>query len=85
MKPYSSARDEFQGDAQVMLDANENSLGSAGPATFNRYPDPQQRAVKAELAKMKHVSGGKFSSGTAPMKPSICSCASPAFRVRIAS
>ena len=55
MKPYSSARDEFQGEAQVMLDANENSLGSAGPARFNRYPGPQQRAVKAELAKLKGV------------------------------
>ncbi len=55
MKPYSSARDEFQGEAQVMLDANENSLGSAGPAQFNRYPDPAQRAVKAELAQLKHV------------------------------
>ncbi|WP_151088555.1 histidinol-phosphate transaminase [Hymenobacter baengnokdamensis] len=55
MKPYSSARDEFQGEAQVMLDANENSLGSAGPAQFNRYPDPQQRAVKAGLAQLKGV------------------------------
>ncbi|GAB2469055.1 histidinol-phosphate aminotransferase [Hymenobacter qilianensis] len=63
MKPYSSARDEFQGDAQVMLDANENSLGSAGPATFNRYPDPQQRAVKAELAKIKGVTGGQIFLG----------------------
>ena len=53
MKPYSSARDEFQGEAQVMLDANENSLGSAGSERFNRYPDPQQRAVKAELAQLK--------------------------------
>ncbi|GAA4007973.1 histidinol-phosphate transaminase [Hymenobacter fastidiosus] len=56
MKPYSSARDEFQGDARVMLDANENSLGSAGPGQFNRYPDPHQRAVKAELAQLKGVS-----------------------------
>lgn len=63
MKPYSSARDEFQGDAQVMLDANENSLGSAGPATFNRYPDPQQRAVKAELAQLKGVAGGQIFLG----------------------
>ena len=53
MKPYSSARDEFQGEARVMLDANENSLGSAGPAEFNRYPDPQQRAVKQALAQLK--------------------------------
>lgn len=63
MKPYSSARDEFQGDALVMLDANENSLGSAGPATFNRYPDPQQRAVKAELAQLKNVSGRQIFLG----------------------
>ncbi|WP_139921961.1 histidinol-phosphate transaminase [Hymenobacter sp. DG01] len=55
MKPYSSARDEFQGEAHVMLDANENSLGSAGPERFNRYPDPVQRAVKAELAPLKGV------------------------------
>ena len=26
--PYSSARDEFHGEAKVFLDANENSLGS---------------------------------------------------------
>ncbi|HET9505471.1 MAG TPA: histidinol-phosphate transaminase [Hymenobacter sp.] len=55
MKPYSSARDEFQGEARVMLDANENSLGSAGPAEFNRYPDPQQRTLKAALAPLKGV------------------------------
>lgn len=55
MKPYSSARDEFQGEAHVMLDANENSLGSAGPERFNRYPDPLQRAVKAALAPLKGV------------------------------
>lgn len=55
MKPYSSARDEFQGEAQVMLDANENSLGSAGPERFNRYPDPLQRAVKQALAPLKQV------------------------------
>ena len=55
MKPYSSARDEFQGEARVILDANENSLGSAGPAEFNRYPDPHQRAVKQALAPVKEV------------------------------
>ena len=55
MQSYSSARDEFQGEARVMLDANENSLGSAGPAAFNRYPDPHQRAVKQALAAVKHV------------------------------
>ncbi|GAA4386339.1 histidinol-phosphate transaminase [Hymenobacter koreensis] len=55
MQPYSSARDEFQGDARVMLDANENSQGSVGPAAYNRYPDPLQRLVKTEVAALKHV------------------------------
>ena len=63
MKPYSSARDEFQGEAQVMLDANENSLGSAGPVQFNRYPDPQQRAVKQQLAQLKGVRPGQIFLG----------------------
>ena len=55
MKPYSSARSEFAGEARVMLDANENSLGSVGPVTFNRYPDPQQTTLKAALASLKDV------------------------------
>ena len=53
MQAYSSARDEFEGLAPVMLDANENSLGSVGPDDFSRYPDPHQRAIKADLAKLK--------------------------------
>jgi histidinol dehydrogenase len=55
MQPYSSARDEFEGMAPVMLDANENSLGSVGPDDFSRYPDPHQRAIKADLARLKGV------------------------------
>lgn len=55
MKAYSSARDEFEGMAPVMLDANENSLGSVGPDDFSRYPDPHQRVIKADLAKIKGV------------------------------
>ncbi|MDO7847516.1 histidinol-phosphate transaminase [Hymenobacter sp. M29] len=55
MQPYSSARDEFEGMAPVMLDANENSLGSVGPDDFSRYPDPHQRAIKEELAQLKGV------------------------------
>ena len=56
MQPYSSARDEFEGMAPVMLDANENSLGSVGPDDFSRYPDPHQRNIKADLAHLKGVS-----------------------------
>jgi histidinol-phosphate aminotransferase len=51
LKPYSSARDEFQGDADVYLDANENPY----PSPYNRYPDPLQRKVKERLAKIKAV------------------------------
>jgi len=53
--PYSSARDEFKGEAQVFLDANENSLGSPLTRWYNRYPDPHQWKVKEALGKIKGV------------------------------
>lgn len=54
LKPYSSARDEFQGnsDAMVFLDANENPFENG----VNRYPDPQQRSVRSLLSKIKNIS-----------------------------
>ncbi|HMH33961.1 MAG TPA: histidinol-phosphate transaminase [Puia sp.] len=51
--PYSSARDEFKGEAKIFLDANENSLGSPLTKRYNRYPDPLQWKVKQALAKVK--------------------------------
>ena len=52
MEAYSSARDEYSGkQATVFLDANESPYN----APFNRYPDPLQTEVKAELAKIKSV------------------------------
>jgi histidinol-phosphate aminotransferase len=53
--PYSSARDEFSGEAKVFLDANENSLGSPLTKWYNRYPDPHQHAIKEKLAKIKGI------------------------------
>jgi histidinol-phosphate aminotransferase len=53
--PYSSARDEFSGDAKVFLDANENSLGSPLLKWYNRYPDPHQYKLKEEISKIKAV------------------------------
>ena len=53
--PYSSARDEFTGEAKVFLDANENSLGSPLPKWYNRYPDPHQMKVKRKLSEIKRV------------------------------
>lgn len=55
LTPYSSARDEFSGDAKVFLDANENSLGSPLPKWYNRYPDPHQQQVKAALSQIKGI------------------------------
>ena len=53
LKPYSSARDEFQGnsDDMVFLDANENPFENG----VNRYPDPQQRSVKSLLSEIKNI------------------------------
>ncbi len=53
--PYSSARDEFSGEAKVFLDANENSLGSPLTKWYNRYPDPHQRAIKQKLSTIKGI------------------------------
>lgn len=51
LKPYSSARSEFKGEASVWLDANENPLNQP----YNRYPDPLQSSVKAAIARQKGV------------------------------
>lgn len=57
LTPYSSARDEFKGEADIFLDANENSLGSSLDAhILNRYPDPLQWKVKEKIGKLKNVS-----------------------------
>jgi histidinol-phosphate aminotransferase len=55
LKPYSSARDEFTGTAEVYLDANENSFGSLIGKNFHRYPDPYQKELKAAIAQLKKV------------------------------
>jgi len=55
LTPYSSARSEFNGNAHVFLDANENAIGSAAGAEINRYPDPLQAALKLRIATLKKV------------------------------
>ena len=55
LTPYSSARDDFKGEAKVFLDANENSLGSPLTKWYNRYPDPHQLRVKEKLSAIKRV------------------------------
>jgi histidinol-phosphate aminotransferase len=54
LKPYSSARDEYNSEIKdmVFLDANENPFNNG----VNRYPDPQQLKVKDLLSEVKGVS-----------------------------
>ncbi|GAA4796747.1 histidinol-phosphate transaminase [Olivibacter ginsenosidimutans] len=55
LTPYSSARDEFKGEASVLLDANENAFGSPLPHPYNRYPDPLQQQLKSKISAIKGV------------------------------
>lgn len=60
LKPYSSARDEYNGaDASVFLDANENPYNNPN----NRYPDPMQRELKSHLSRIKRVPAGNIFLG----------------------
>ncbi len=63
VKPYSSARDEFSGEAKVFLDANENSLGSPLMKWYNRYPDPHQQKLKAAISKIKNIDAANIFLG----------------------
>jgi histidinol-phosphate aminotransferase len=65
MKPYSSARDDFHGAAEVFLDANENPY----PSPYNRYPDPHQWLVKEKLAKIKGVKPTQIFLGNGSDEP----------------
>ena len=62
MKPYSSARDEFEDfdtADMIFLDANENPFQNG----VNRYPDPQQSNVKVVLAKQRNVNPNQIILG----------------------
>lgn len=59
LSPYSCARDEFEGEASVYLDANENPYN----APYNRYPDPLQKALKEKIAAMKGLRPGQIFLG----------------------
>ena len=50
LSPYSSARDEFVGEASIWLDANENPFGN-----LNRYPDPYQKELKQLLSERNEI------------------------------
>lgn len=62
MKPYSSARDEFEDfdtAEMIFLDANENPFENG----VNRYPDPQQTSVKSVLANQNGVAKNQILLG----------------------
>jgi histidinol-phosphate aminotransferase len=63
LKPYSSAKDEYKGDAKILLDANENSLGSPLIKWYNRYPDPYQQKLKEKLAFVKQIAANQIFIG----------------------
>ncbi len=59
LKPYSTARDEYQGDVGTYLDANENPFDSG----YNRYPDPYQKELKEALSAIKSVEARRIFAG----------------------
>ncbi len=65
LKPYSCARDEFQGVAQVYVDANENPNNDP----YNRYPDPRQTELKQAIATVKNVRPSQIMLGNGSDEP----------------
>lgn len=59
LTPYSSAREEFSGQATVLLDANENPYDT----DLNRYPDPFQKELKNAIADLKNVAADQLFIG----------------------
>ena len=51
LSPYTSARDEYTGDASVFLDANENPFDF----DYNRYPDPYQIELKEAISRWRGI------------------------------
>lgn len=63
LTPYSSARNEFTGDARVFLDANENWRDFTGGRGLNRYPDPQHTLLKQKFESVLKLPGDKIVIG----------------------
>lgn len=65
LKPYSSARDEYTGEAMVFLDANENPFNEP----YNRYPDPLQKALKEKISRLKNIPSKNIFLGNGSDEP----------------
>ncbi len=59
LTPYSTARDEYQGELGIFLDANESPYENG----YNRYPDPHQKALKAQIATLKGIAADNIFIG----------------------
>lgn len=55
LTPYRCARDDY--DQGILLDANENAIGSvpADIRELNRYPDPRQDALRDRYADFRRI------------------------------
>lgn len=51
LSSYKTARDEYSGEIGCYLDANENPFNNG----FNRYPDPHQKKIKEQMARIKNI------------------------------
>jgi histidinol-phosphate aminotransferase len=58
LSPYSCARDEYNGDTGIFMDANENPYGN-----LNRYPDPYQKELKTAISRFKGIANEKIFLG----------------------
>lgn len=63
LSPYHCARDDY--DSGVLLDANENSMGSpiGDKLSLNRYPDPHQVRLRHKFAEFRHIEPGQVFVG----------------------
>lgn len=59
MAPYSTARDEYEGDLGIYLDANENPFDNG----FNRYPDPHNKRIRGRVSEMRGVAAERIFVG----------------------
>lgn len=59
LEPYSTARDEYQGNLGIFLDANESPYENG----YNRYPDPRQRVLKKRISAIKGIPEGNIFLG----------------------
>ncbi len=59
LTPYSSARSEFKGEAEVLLDANESPFDNG----HNRYPEPLSTDIRNALAEIREVDADKIFIG----------------------